>query len=210
MNHDIINKSEIDSPKNRIKNQAKLLFAIYGFESVSTREISEKANVNISMISYYFGSKELLLMDLIDDFIYSFNKYSNQINRIADPSEKINLAIQYYFKIYVENWELTYVFLQEQNKCKNNELQDKIDQFKIKTISNFRSIINQDELENKLNNINAENLYCMLIGSINNYLRLPNIKELLLKNDSALKEKNEEFLHFLQLTIKTLILKKTR
>ena len=56
MNHDIINKSKIDSPKNRIKNQAKLLFAIYGFESVSTREISEKANVNISMISYYFGS----------------------------------------------------------------------------------------------------------------------------------------------------------
>ena len=149
-------------------------------------------------------------MDLIDDFIASFNKYSNQINRIADPSEKINLAIQYYFKIYVENWELTYVFLQEQNKCKNNELQDKIDQFKIKTISNFRSIINQEELENKLNNINAENLYCLLIGSINNYLRLPNIKELLLKNDSALKEKNEEFLHFLQLTIKTLILKKTR
>lgn len=149
-------------------------------------------------------------MDLIDDFISSFNKYSNQINRIADPSEKINLAIQYYFKIYVENWELTYVFLQEQNKCKNNELQDKIDQFKIKTISNFRSIINQEELENKLNNINAENLYCLLIGSINNYLRLPNIKELLLKNDSALKEKNEEFLHFLQLTIKTLILKKTR
>lgn len=36
------------------------LFAEYGYDKVSIRDIAEKATVNSSMISYYFGSKQNL------------------------------------------------------------------------------------------------------------------------------------------------------
>lgn len=34
------------------------IFGIYGFEAASTRQITEKAGVNLAAIPYYFGSKE--------------------------------------------------------------------------------------------------------------------------------------------------------
>ena len=40
---------------------AEKLFAEKGFDGTSVRDISEKADVNLAMISYYFGSKEKLM-----------------------------------------------------------------------------------------------------------------------------------------------------
>lgn len=40
---------------------AEILFAEKGFNGTSVRDIAEKANVNLAMISYYFGSKDKLL-----------------------------------------------------------------------------------------------------------------------------------------------------
>ena len=48
------------SKEENILFAAEKLFAKNGFGSTSTREICKEANVNISMISYYFGSKEKL------------------------------------------------------------------------------------------------------------------------------------------------------
>ena len=40
-----------------ILNVAEELIAQNGFENTSVREISKNANINVAMISYYFGSK---------------------------------------------------------------------------------------------------------------------------------------------------------
>lgn len=49
------------SPKEeQILLAAESLFAKKGFTATSTREISKEAGANISLISYYFGSKEKL------------------------------------------------------------------------------------------------------------------------------------------------------
>ncbi|MBW1619016.1 MULTISPECIES: TetR/AcrR family transcriptional regulator [Empedobacter] len=208
MNRGQTKSTATDSPKNRIKSEATLLFAMYGFESVTTRDIAEKATINVSMISYYFGSKEMLLLDVIDDFIGSFNKMKNQIDQITDPSEKIDYALQTFFHICMENWQLTHIFLQEQGKSKSALFQDKIMLFKTKTINGLRNIIKQGEIENKFNPAKSENLYCLLVGSIHNYLCLPEIKSLLLLPDEkALKDQNEQFLHFLHSTTKSLLYK---
>ncbi|WP_209390417.1 TetR/AcrR family transcriptional regulator [Chryseobacterium sp. RR2-3-20] len=54
------------SKEENILFAAEKLFAEKGFEGTSTREISKAANVNISMISYYFGSKEKLYEKLVE------------------------------------------------------------------------------------------------------------------------------------------------
>ena len=49
------------SKEESILFSAERLFAEKGFDGTSTREISKAADANISLIAYYFGSKEKLL-----------------------------------------------------------------------------------------------------------------------------------------------------
>ncbi|MDR2205685.1 MAG: TetR/AcrR family transcriptional regulator [Flavobacteriaceae bacterium] len=45
---------------------AEKLIVKKGFEAVSVREISSEANINVAMISYYFGSKEKMISCLYE------------------------------------------------------------------------------------------------------------------------------------------------
>jgi AcrR family transcriptional regulator len=49
-----------DSPRGRILKAARELFAEHGFDGTSTRAVSERAEVNLAMIHYYYSSKEQL------------------------------------------------------------------------------------------------------------------------------------------------------
>ncbi|NVN93945.1 MAG: TetR/AcrR family transcriptional regulator [Bacteroidetes bacterium] len=52
----------------RIVDASAELFAENAFHSVGVREIANKANVNISMISYYFGGKAGILIEILNRF----------------------------------------------------------------------------------------------------------------------------------------------
>ena len=47
----------IKNSKKRLFATARHLFAIKGYQETSTRDIADEAKVNISAITYYFGSK---------------------------------------------------------------------------------------------------------------------------------------------------------
>ncbi|KEQ29123.1 hypothetical protein N180_09765 [Pedobacter antarcticus 4BY] len=53
------------SVKYEIMNVAIRLFAQKGYMASSTREIALMAGVNLSMINYYFSSKEKLLENIV-------------------------------------------------------------------------------------------------------------------------------------------------
>ena len=52
--------SEPDSTKARILDAASQLFAREGYKGTTTRDIAEKAGVNIAQVHYHWGSKEEL------------------------------------------------------------------------------------------------------------------------------------------------------
>lgn len=52
--------------EEKIINVAAELFAKNGFDGTSTREICRLANVNISLISYYFGGKKELYQKIVE------------------------------------------------------------------------------------------------------------------------------------------------
>lgn len=52
--------------KEHIINAAIDLFAEKGFEGTSIRDLASKADVNVAMINYYFGSKEKLFEALVE------------------------------------------------------------------------------------------------------------------------------------------------
>ena len=53
-----------EKTRNRILSVAAFLFAENGFEGTSVRMICAKAGVNVSLVNYYFKSKELLYFEV--------------------------------------------------------------------------------------------------------------------------------------------------
>ena len=71
-----MNKNKInDNSKQKIIAVATKLFAQNGFDGVSTRTICKQANINISMISYYFGGKQELYQAIIDNLTKNLTEY---------------------------------------------------------------------------------------------------------------------------------------
>ena len=60
---------------------AEELIAKKGFEGTSVRDISTKANVNVAMISYYFGSKEKMMASL---YQYRVQKTREHFSEFAE------------------------------------------------------------------------------------------------------------------------------
>ncbi|MGY5355793.1 TetR family transcriptional regulator [Wenyingzhuangia sp. IMCC45467] len=73
---------ELNEKQIHILNVAEKLFAENGFDGTSVRTIAKEADVNVAMISYYFGSKEKLLdafmLYRIADFRVELVKVINQ------------------------------------------------------------------------------------------------------------------------------------
>lgn len=57
-------KKSFTEKQMKILEVAEELIAKKGFDGTSVRDISAKANINVAMISYYFGSKEKMLAHL--------------------------------------------------------------------------------------------------------------------------------------------------
>lgn len=110
------------SKEENILFAAEKLFAEQGFDKTSTREISREANVNISMISYYFGSKEKLLESLFEMRMAEGQSYINEI--MATPKlnewQKISLIIDRYTE-RVEKYKTFYTILQTEQLTNKNE-----------------------------------------------------------------------------------------
>lgn len=62
------------STKEKLIETSLELFALYGYEGVSTRQIVNKAGVNISAINYYFGGKKGLYNAAIESKVKLFEE----------------------------------------------------------------------------------------------------------------------------------------
>lgn len=75
-----------ENSKGRILKAATKLFAQKGYNAASVREICKAADVNICMISYYWGGKQELYKGIIDDLLEKQIEYSkNFLNLNKNP-----------------------------------------------------------------------------------------------------------------------------
>lgn len=59
--------------KKQIIEAAEVLFARNGYAATSLRQITETADVNIAAVNYHFGSKESLLIEILDRVVGPIN-----------------------------------------------------------------------------------------------------------------------------------------
>ncbi len=60
----MVQNGQNDITRERILNEAEVLFAQKGFKAVSVREITGAANCNQAAVNYYFGSKHNLYLEV--------------------------------------------------------------------------------------------------------------------------------------------------
>ncbi len=86
-------KMEKQDKKNSILACAEELFSELGYEGTSTRLIAKEAGANMSMISYYFGSKEGVFLEIMNKRLIDFKA------ELASISEDNIPALQKLFRI---------------------------------------------------------------------------------------------------------------
>ncbi|WBV61336.1 TetR/AcrR family transcriptional regulator [Chryseobacterium camelliae] len=131
------------SKEENILYAAEKLFAELGFEGTSTREIAKAANVNISMISYYFGSKEKLYEKLVEYRMNEGQFFSKDILERTDINEweKIEKIVDQ-FSSRVRHHKCFYRIMQrEQLHTKNPQIIEFLKQTKMGFIAMYSKIL---------------------------------------------------------------------
>lgn len=114
-------KKKQNLSRKKIINSAIVLFANKGFDSTSTREICKHAGVNLSLIPYYFESKEGLYINIIESIInYGLSFLKEDLDQVTnledmDVEQKIDLyrsiLEKYVDFLYSENVPSSFVVL---------------------------------------------------------------------------------------------------
>jgi AcrR family transcriptional regulator len=111
------------STEEKILEAAAELFTHKGFDGTRTRDIAEKANINLALLNYYFRSKEKLFQQVMKlKVVLLFGKIIPIIsNEKTSLDEKINLLSEKYFEILIKNPNLPLFVISEIQK-QNSEI----------------------------------------------------------------------------------------
>lgn len=144
------------SPKEEhILLNAENLFAAKGFDGTSTREIAAKAKVNISMIAYYFGSKEKLYEKIFEFRLNESLAFAREAlqNGNLNEWEKLLIIVDRYVE-RVKTLRRFYQILQREHlRNKNKNILKLIQESKIEFLEVYSVLFN----EGALNGIFSEN-----------------------------------------------------
>jgi AcrR family transcriptional regulator len=78
LNHSLLSRSitrrhpqpPATGPHDRLMNAGETLFALVGYRRATVREISQRADVNVAMVNYYFGGKEQLYQAVLEHALH--------------------------------------------------------------------------------------------------------------------------------------------
>lgn len=85
---------DADAARAALLRAGETLFAERGFEGATVGQIAEAADVNRSMISYYFGDKEGLYLAIIDDAVSEITReFGDADHAVDDPAAAMHAHI---------------------------------------------------------------------------------------------------------------------
>ena len=108
--------------EEKILEAASEVFTEKGFAGTRTRDIAEKAEINLALLNYYFRSKEKLFEQVMKiKVVLLFGKiFPILSNEKTSLEEKIDLASEKYFEILSKNPNLPLFVISEIQKKNSN------------------------------------------------------------------------------------------
>ena len=159
------------STDNKIFLAAEKLFAEKGFAATSTRDIAKNAGVNVSMISYYFGSKEKLFEEIFKVRMKEGQSFAIEILENPDLNEweKLTKIVKNYIK-RVKNLPEFYTILQSVHTTEgvgNEQILTFLRASKIGYIKMYQRLL-EEGFENKVytKKTNFLFLHSVIVGTV--------------------------------------------
>ncbi len=190
---------------------AEKLFAEKGFDGTTVRDISKAANINIAMVSYYFGSKDKMLEALIQFRTEDLSiKIENLIKESLSPLEKMNRLIEFYISRINQNKDIYKIMHFELSSKKRMLNFESFTQVKKRNVASLRTIIKEGQDLGIFNlDVNIDLIAPTILGTFFHFqMNRPYYESIFnLQNDEAFENYvNTELTLHIKRTIKALLL----
>lgn len=159
---------ELNEKQKAILQVAESLIAEKGFEATSIREISKRANINLAMVSYYFGSKEKLLEAL---FNYRTEDTRIRLESVFQENEKSvieklqTIADIYTDKVFKHS-HFHKIMLKETAHIESPILFEFIKKIKLNTRETINRLLEEGKRTGEINeNVTPDHVISLIIGS---------------------------------------------
>lgn len=190
----------MEDSRSKILNASAQLFVKNGFDGTSVRQIAREAGVNIAMISYYFKSKEGVLVDLINQTSNNMQEKTKHIKDLdLELRERISLLFRTYVDHFVDHDLVSYVFGTELSLNRNQTIVDLI----LAIISRSNDYIYNciKACKPDLDDDICRMLPVMVMGMVNKALSTPRAMDIALGNSSFSSQNNNEIRRYLHLFV---------
>jgi AcrR family transcriptional regulator len=181
------------SKKEIILKAAEELFAEHGYEGTSVRKLAKYANVNIAMISYYFGSKEKLFEELVEFRASVLREKLRGVNEnVEDPSQRIECVVSLIVDRIFTNPLFHKMVHREISLQQRSGMNDRIVNILLKNIEQVKKMI-QDGIKKKVfRNADVELVICSLFSTTSQVAQSSAFSEKLLGLKIGISEKQNE------------------
>ena len=152
---------------------AERLFAVKGFEGASVRDIAHEANTNVSMISYYFGSKEKLMEAVFDNRMEGSRAQLEALYQNPDLNAfgKINQLIDTYVLKLMNQPHFNKIWMREQVESVTCLISDKIIAVRDRNYAVITQIVKDGQESGEFKHgVDGSLMMALLIGTTNQVL----------------------------------------
>ncbi len=160
---------EYNEKQISIIRAAEKLFAEKGFDGASVRDIAQQAEVNVAMISYYFGSKEKLMEALFEERTLNIRiKVENLIqNEQLTHLQKVNILIDDYVDKFIHQREFHKIMLREQMIEKDTPIAGLIHELRKRNLESITKLIHDGQQSGAFKkNIDILLMMTTLVGTV--------------------------------------------
>ncbi|MDR9415484.1 MAG: TetR/AcrR family transcriptional regulator [Gracilimonas sp.] len=178
--------------EEQIFDAASRIFQENGFAGARMQQIADEANINKSMLHYYYRSKEKLFRavfqkQLVRFFPTIFEVLGSELNL----DKKIPLLIDAYYNFLQDNPTVVQFIIQEMNN-NPDEFRRFMEEKNIHPPQNFANQIHREIKEGHMDQVDPRQLLISIIGLI----LFPFIAQVMVKTVFGLEEK--DYLKFLK------------
>jgi AcrR family transcriptional regulator len=158
--------------KQEILDKSIGLFARKGFEGTSIRDIASAAEVNVAMIHYYFGNKEMLFKQVVEHKAAATRGILDIIanDTSLNSIEKINQVIETYVSRIFSHRDFHRVIHQELMLSDRAELQESVVNLLYPNSLIIKSIIESGIRKGEFMKVDPELTVATIMGTIHQVL----------------------------------------
>lgn len=163
----------------KILDVAEELIAKKGFDGTSVRDICSKANINVAMISYYFGSKEKMMSYLYQYRVQrtkeSFSEFAQTIKE-GKPEMQMKEIVNYLISLLFK-YSYFHGFVTQEMRSLDN-VKDDLLEFYQTCVIRIEEIVKRGIVSGVFHNApKSEDILTMIIGSALFVIRNKNFYE---------------------------------